>query len=262
LVNTDYSYPNNQNYKALTYLWLSKPLNNSLTLSLMGVCDAFEDVKDYSVLHPRFTYGGNLVVKNDFSRFGGTFTAYFQNGINPNKVSNDNYADLSACLLAFKLDFLLTNKLKAKTGCDYYSGSKAKTAPEKSNTFNRLYGSRHSFNGSMEYFVSIPQQGLIDYYAELNWTANKRLHAECVFHLFTFSEDFYFNGAITEKFIGSEMDALLNYLASKEISIQFGLSKFFNSSSTAKYFNLTEGTFQPSHWAYLMITVRPSLYKT
>jgi hypothetical protein len=86
LANADYLYANNKNYKALAYLWLFRPLNNSLTLSLMGVCDAFEGVKDFSDLYPRMTFGGNLVFKNDSSKLGGAFTAYAQKGINPHAV--------------------------------------------------------------------------------------------------------------------------------------------------------------------------------
>src|SRR5690606_23167516 len=106
----------------------------------------------------------------------------------------------------------------------------------KSNTFNRLYGSSHSFNGSMEYFVRLPQHGLIDFYGGLEWTVNKKLRAECIFHRFSFAEDFYYAGVLADNNIGSEMDVLLNYRATREVSVQFGLSKFFKTSSTAKYF--------------------------
>ncbi|GAO28547.1 alginate export family protein [Geofilum rubicundum] len=262
LVNADYSYPNNQNYKALAYLWLSKPLNNSLTLSLIGVCDAFEDANDFSLLQTRMTYGGNLVLKNDSSRIGGIFTAYFQGGKDPHKVYNDDYSELSAFLLAIKMNYLFSSHLKAKIGCDYFSGSSADIESGKSNTFNRLYGASHSFNGSMEYFVRLPQHGLIDFYGGLEWTANKKLRAECIFHRFSFAEYFYYAGVLADNNIGSEMDVLLNYRATREVSVQFGLSKFFKTSSTAKYFNLNDVKLRPNHWAYLMITVKPALFKS
>lgn len=260
LVNTDYNYANNQNYKALSFFWLGAPLNNSFNFSIIGVCDAFEGVKDFSLLYPRFTYGVNLLFKNDSSKFEGAFTAYFQKGKNPHKFFDDNYADLNAYLIAVKMDYIISNKLKTKIGCDYYSGSSVDIEPSKSNTFNRLYGAPHSFNGSMEYFVSLPQQGLVDYYAGFQWEVNKKLSAECVFHFFTFSEDFYFEGVKAGNTIGREIDVLLNFSATKEVSVQFGVSKFFNSGVTAKYFNLNNVSLKPNHWAYLMITVRPKLY--
>jgi len=260
LVNADYLYANNQNYKALTFLWMKAHLNNSLSFSAISVCDAFEGVKDFSVLYPRFTYGGNLGYKNDSSKFGGAFSAYFQSGKNPHQVHDNGYADLSAFLLAIKMDYSITHKAKVKLGCDYYSGSKADLEHTKSKTFNRLYGSPHSFNGSMEYFVALPKQGLIDFYSGISWTLNNKLCAECVFHIFSFSEDFYFNDVKANNIIGREVDVLLNYVATKEVAVQFGVSKFFNTGSTAKFFNMNDVSLRPNHWAYLMITVRPNLY--
>lgn len=260
LVNADYTYSNNQNYKALSYLWLGTDISSSLSFSVIGVCDAFEGVNDFSALYLRFTYGGNLVYNNDSSKIGGAFTAYFQNGKNPHQVYDGGYAELSAYLFAVKMHYTITHKAKVKLGCDYYSGSKAELEPAKSRTFNRLYGSPHSFNGSMEYFVSLPKQGLIDYYAGIDWTVKNKLRTECVFHFFSFSEDFYLEGAKANNNIGSEVDLLLNYTATKEVSVQLGVSKFFNTGSTAKYFKINDVSLKPNHWAYLMITVRPKLF--
>jgi hypothetical protein len=178
------------------------------------------------------------------------------------RCNNDVYANLSAYLLAAKMEYILTTKLKATIGCDYYSGSSADTGPGQSNTFNRLYGSSHSINGSMEYFVRLPQQGLIDYYGGLEWTANKKLLAKCDFHQFSFAENFYYAGVIADNNIGSEMNLLINFKATSDVSVQIGLSKFFSTSSTAKHFNLNEVKLRPSHWAYLMITVKPELFKS
>lgn len=167
LFNADYMYSNSQNYKALAFSWFEVPIKGSVVLSGIGVVDFFEEAEDYNRLSSRITYGGNLIYKNDISNLEGSLAVYFQAGKTPHKVSGSGYSDLKAFLLAANVCFSLSNKLIVKAGMDYYSGSKDGIDPGESNTFNRLYGSLHAFNGSMEYFVTLPQQGLIGYYTGL-----------------------------------------------------------------------------------------------
>jgi hypothetical protein len=64
------------------------------------------------------------------------------------------------------------------------------------------------------------------------------------------------------KNLGTEADCVLSYAASPEIAIQAGMSSYFNSNTTAKYFNMQNVVVHPQQWAFLMLTVRPQLYKT
>ncbi len=261
-MNVAYAYAPKKNYKSMGYIWLSKEIFHGATLSAIGVCEGFENKTDITTIYPRYTYGGNFVYANDSSAWGATLTAYMQQGKDPNKVAGKGYADLDAQFYAAKVSYQIVKQFGAAVGADYYSGSKSDIDAGKSNSFNRLYGATHSFNGNMEYFVSLPKQGLFDYYCSFTGQITSKLSADIGAHTFYFDKTFVYKKESTEKNIGSELDLVLNYKVAKEISIQGGYSRYFNSSSTMKYFKMDGVDARPQQWAYLMLTVKPQLYKT
>jgi hypothetical protein len=262
LFDMSYAYTPKQNYKTMGYLWLSKSVYKGTTLSLIGVCEGFQNKTDYKIVYPRMTFGGNLVYANDSSAWGAILTAYVQHGKDPGKTVGKGYADLKAFFLAAKASYKFISKLSGSIGVDYYSGSATDIDPSKSNTFNRLYGSTHSFNGSMEYFSSLPTQGLIDYYGGINSNITSKLSMEITTHFFYFDKNFVYNKEVTEKNLGTEADLTINYTVSKEIAFQLGYSRYFNSSSTSSFYKMPGIKAYQQQWAYLMVTIRPQLYKT
>ncbi|HEX2935223.1 MAG TPA: alginate export family protein [Bacteroidales bacterium] len=262
LLNVSYTYTPKQNYKAIGYLWLSKQIHQGTTLSLIGVCEGFEKKGNNKVVYPRFTYGGNLVYSSDSSAWGASVTAYFQDGKDPNKVYGKGYADLKAYFLAVKASYAINPKLSVYAGADYYSGSDATLEAGKSNSFNRLYGATHSYNGNMEYFATLPSQGLLDYYGGLTAKIMPKLAVDLSVHQFYFSKDFIYNKEKTDKNLGTELDMVLNYTVSKEIVIQGGYSQYFNSGSTTTNYKMQGVDTHAQQWAYVMLTIKPQLYKT
>jgi len=262
LLDIAYTYTPKQNYKTMGYTWLSKQIYTGTTLSLIGICEGFEYKTNYKIVYPRITFGGYLVYSNDSSVWGATLTAYVQQGKDPNKVFGTGYADLKSYFLAAKASYKIIEKLSANVGIDYYSGSDATIDAGKSNTFNRLYGAPHSYNGNMEYFVTLPTQGIIDYYGGLSAKITPKLSVDLTGHLFYFDKYFIYNKVKTDKNLGTEADIVLNYMVSKEIAIQCGYSQYFNSGSTAKYYKMLGIDTHPQQWAYLMLTIRPQFYKT
>lgn len=262
LLNVKYAYTPKQNYKALGYLWLSKSVFKGTTLSMIGAYEGFETKANYNSVVPRLTYGGNLVFANESSKWGATLTAYGQQGKNPNKIYGNGFADLNSYFWAVKLSYKYKENLMFNGGIDCYSGSETTIDAGSSNTFNRLYGAPHNFNGFMEYFVALPTQGLLDYYGGISTKINTKLGAELFGHLFYFDKDFYYKNEKTVKNLGNEVDLVLNYLVSNEISIQGGYCTYFNSDATKKYFNMDGVATHSPQWAYLMLTIRPQLYKT
>jgi len=262
LMNVNYAYSAKQNYKSMGYVWLSKELYTGLTLSLIDINEGFEKKTNIKIIYPRITFGGNLVYANDSTDWGASVTAYKQQGKNPTKAYGKTFADLNAYFLAAKISYKIIEKLSATAGVDYYSGSEADLDASKSHSFNRLYGATHSFNGNMEYFVSLPTQGLIDYYGGLSTKITPKFSVDVTGHIFNFDKDFIYKKEKAEKNLGSEADVVLNYSASKEIAIQAGYSMFFNSSSTTKYYAMQGIDTHPQQWAYVMLTIRPQLYKT
>lgn len=262
LLNVAYAYTPKQNYKIMNYAWLSKQIYTGTTLSLIGIYEGFEKKTNIKIVFPRITYGGNLVYANATSGFGATLTAYLQKGINPGKTFGSGYADLNASFLAAKASYKIIDAITANIGIDYYSGSTSDINAVKSTSFDRLYGSAHSNNGYMEYFSTLPTQGLVDYYGGLNTKINPKLSVELIGHLFYLDKYFIYNDVNKEKNMGSEADLVVSYTVSNEIAIQGGYSRHFNSGLTTQYFKMQGVNVHPEQWAYLMLTIKPQLYKT
>jgi hypothetical protein len=262
LLNVAYAYTPKQDYKTMGYLWLSKQIYRGLTLTAIGVTEGFEKKTNPKIVYPRITYGGNLIYAKDSSAFAGTLTGYLQQGKDPNKVFGKGYADLKAFFIAAKASYKVCNKLSVNAGTDFYSGSSASIATGKSNTFNRLYGSTHGFNGSMEYFVSLPTQGLIDYYGGFSSKITSKLSIDVAAHAFYLNKNLFYKKEKINKCLGHETDITVNYSVSKEIAFQAGYSVYLNSNATSKYFKMVGVKTYSEQWAFLMITVKPQLYKT
>lgn len=264
LLNDTYLYTPKQNYKELGYVWLSKDLYKGTSLSLIGVYEGFEKKTDYSIIYPRVTYGGNLVYANDSSAWGGTLTAYKQQGKDPNKSFKKGYADLDAYFIAAKALYKFNDSYSINIGFDLYSGSDTSNVSRtgKTSTFNRLYGATHSYNGSMEFYSTLPAQGLLDYYGGISAKIIPQFSVDVAGHLFAFDKDFYYKKVKTDKSLGSEIDIACNYNPSKEVGIQAGWSMYSTSHTANKYFKIVGVDVAPQHWAYIMLTIKPQFYKT
>jgi hypothetical protein len=260
-------------YQTMGILWLSKEVLPGLNLSLIGIGEGLprsmvtsgtlkiKTAKDSSstMTFGRFTYGGNLVFQNDASVFGGMLTGYYQTG------RDAKMGTLRAYLLAAKGMAKILDELSAQAGIDYYSGTSYSdtvgVGTKTSHTFNKLYGTNHSFNGSMEYWTTLPSGGLMDYYAGATYKISKELSLDITGHLFFLAENMYQGKKLlNNKDLGSEIDLTFNYQWSKEVAIQGGYSRYFPSTSTTLFSSITTSTYAPQ-WAYVMLTVKPVFFK-
>jgi hypothetical protein len=263
-------------YKSMGFLWLSKDFGKGMSLSAIGINEGLQTTDNYKKTFYRNTVGINLVSQNDLSRFNWKVSGYYQFGkSNANDtaklVKNTTFADLSAFMLAFRATYKVADPLVLQAGLDHFSGTSSSTANTKSTTFNRLYGTNHSFGGNMEFFVTLPKAGLSDYYAGVSYAANKKLSYDFTFHFFSLDKDMSYttkakNGTVTttkvNANIGSEADLVVNYKLSKESTIQGGYSIFLNSGSTKNYFKMGSTATHVPQWAYLMFTIKPQFYKS
>ena len=263
-------------YKSMGFLWLSKDFGKGLSLTAIGINEGLQTTDDYKKTNYRNTVGVNLVSQNDQSRFGLKLSGYYQFGkSNANDtaklVKNTTYADLSAYMLAFKATYKIAAPLLVQGGIDHFSGTGSSVANNKSTTFNRLYGTNHSFGGNMEFFVTLPKAGLTDYYAGGSYMANTKWSFDFNLHFFSLDKDMSYNtkaknGTVTktvvDPYIGTEPDFVINYKLSKESTIQAGYSIFLNSGSTKNYFKMGSTDTHIPQWAYLMFTIKPQFYKS
>lgn len=270
------NYPVAKMYKSMGFLWLSKDYGHGLSVTAIGINEGLQTSDNYQKTNYRNTIGANVVLQNDLSRFGFRVAGYYQfgksNAYDTAKiVKNTMYADLSAFLLTFKATYKIAEPIILQAGIDHFSGTGSATANNKSYTFNRLYGTNHSFGGNMEYFVSLPKAGLTDYYAGVSCKTNKKSSVDFNLHFFNLDKDMSYNtkaknGTITKTTvnsnIGSEADIVANYKLSKETTIQAGYSIYLNSGSTKDYFKISNVDTHFPQWAYLMLTIKPQFYKS
>ncbi|QQS50936.1 MAG: alginate export family protein [Bacteroidota bacterium] len=170
LVDIAYSYANINTYKYMAFGWVSvQPFKNT-SFSTMLLAEGFENPTNYETNYGRFTLGTYLNYESDLFPLSGSITAHFQQGNDMIKtVSSGGYAKLIAHFYASKASYEFAYKYTATLGIDFYSGSATTIDANKSNTYNRLYGALHNYNGYMEYYTKLPAQGLVNYYGSFNY---------------------------------------------------------------------------------------------
>jgi len=247
------------------YVWLSKDIVKGLNVSLIGVDEGVQDTigtkngANYlkTSMYHAYTYGGNLKYADPALPVSVLATAYFQGG------KNISGSKMNGSQLALNIDYKFSTILSANVGSNYISGDNKATDGIQSN-FKKLYGTDHSFNGSMEYWKVPLTQGLLDYYAGIAGKINKDLSLEGTFHLFN-SE---YSGVNKKKIafgknLGSELDLVVNYKLNTWTSVQAGWSTYFTTTNTLVSKDIiTSATVTPStrtpQWAYVMLTIKPA----
>jgi len=245
-------------YKQLAFLHVTKKIVNGLDLSLLGVSEGFMTSSKNLDLYFRYTTGGTLLLKKEKLPLSVFFTGYYQFG------KSAPIVELNAFLLALKVNFTFTEKVGGLAGIDYYSGSESTLPATKTNTFNKLpYGVNHAFNGYMEYWAVLPKGGLVNYFGGANLNLSKKLSSEITYYGFRLANDMKVGTNQVPKNIGSELDIALNYKFSPEVAIQLAWNTYFVTEGTKMLkFKSTDVKTKFPQYAYLMLTIRPQLYKT
>ncbi|WP_069658102.1 alginate export family protein [Arcticibacter eurypsychrophilus] len=245
-------------YKDISILWMKKTILNGLNLSLLGVQEGFQEGTTAALiknLYHRNTMGGTLELKNDSIPLSFLMTAYAQSG------KSNASTDLKAYLLAFKVNNKFSSSFGLSLGADYISGTSPETVSTQNNTFNKLYGVNHLFNGFMEYWATLPKAGLIDYLAAVSYPGKSKLSADLTFHHFLLAKQMIVDKLEVRRNIGSELDLVFNYKLTKEAAIQLGYCSYFTTDGTRALKKVTQDSHFPQY-AYLMFTIKPQLYKT
>ena len=240
-----------RSYKSMAYTWIEKSLDK-IALSAIWVNNGFQkgitpDLVN-KLIH-RNTIGANAAFTDKSSPLYVYATGYHQFG---RDASNNK---LSAYTLALKTSYNLTSTWTVSLGADYLSGSKSDLEKGKSNTFNKLYGSNHTFNGSMEYWTTPPAQGLRDLYGGIAFKPSAKFDIDLTYHHFALVRNL---AETNKKGLGSEIDITANYRVSPQFNIQGGWSAYFKTEQTCVLKNQIDINTRPAHWAYIMITFKPS----
>ena len=252
-----YNNASDATYKSITpYTVTYKTLNfvrgemglGLLSASALWINDSYESGTDGNITTTyRNTLGGNLWLTNKKNPFTFLATAYYQFG------HDRSNKELSAYLLAVSAQQALTKKYGLQIGGDLYSGSAYDIDAKKSNTFNKLYGSNHSFNGSIEYWRNLPARGLIDIYAGATGKLFPKFDINLTYHYFSTAKEIDADG---EKSIGSELDLTANYTINEQFALQGGWSSYFTTNGTDILKSKTGIDTRFPQWLYLQLVFK------
>jgi hypothetical protein len=253
-----YNNAGEANFKALTpYTTSYKTLNfiraernfGILSASALWVNDSYESGSENNLITAyRNTVGANLWLTDKKKPFTLLATGYYQFG------HDKTNKKLSAFLLAVKAEQKLNNKYSLQLGGDFYSGSSNDVAAGKSNTFNKLYGSNHSFNGSIEYWRNLPTQGLIDGFVGATAKFFPKFDVNLTYHYFATQHQIDDKGT---KGLGSEIDLTLNYTINEQFALQGGWSSYLTSTGTDILKKKATVATRFPQWAYIQLTFKP-----
>ncbi|MCH3995222.1 MAG: alginate export family protein [Prevotella sp.] len=248
------AYNVSKTYKNMNFIWTGTKIG-ILDFSALWLNDAFQkdntDLSKTDKLSFRNTLGGNLQLNNKNIPLFAYATFYYQFGHDTQDKS------LNAAVMALKLKYKFSTIAEILAGIDHFTGSDYDLATSKDHTFNKLYGVNHSFNGSMEYWATLPKQGLNDLYGGLNLTLSQKLALSGTFHTFSLDKRLE---QTSKKSLGSEIDLTADYQVSKQLALEGGWSCYFKShtSSIVKSQQGVDTKFPV--WAYVMLTFKPTFF--
>lgn len=252
LFNTDYLV---NDYKAFQYLWYHTEFKNAdLSVLILNNGLAYLDDNDEQQVDYNQTIGSRFSFKKN--KLNADASVYYQTG----KIAN---TDLNAYNIAANVYYSINDDFTTGLGAEYLSGTDMNTTDNTLKSFNPWFGTNHKFNGLMDYFYvgnHANSVGLLDINATFGYQKDK-LSAKLVPHIFSSAAAVIDNsGQELRNNLGTELDLVLGYKWTKDIHFQAGYSQLF---ATEPMEVLKGGNKDnTNNWAWLMITVKPSLFKT
>ncbi len=242
------------NYKALGFLWLKYNIKKHFTVQATIIADGYQKVGTTNTTYVRVTNGGIFNYRSKWVNADGR--GFYQWGHDVSGMEISAYyanADLTVKPLGWLTLF---------TGCEYMSGNDATDLTNKKlNAFNTLYGSSHRYNGNIDFFTKpsdTKNTGLIDIYFDLIFTVKKQYILRADLHYFRTQNNYTVSTKVQDPYLGSEADISAKIPIIKDVDVQVGYSAIVGSNTL----QLMEGGNKKnfSHWAFVMLTVKPTLF--
>lgn len=251
LFDTDYTI---DNYKAFQYAWYHTKWD-AVDLSFLILNNGLVyDADDEQKVAYNQTLGSHMNYKKN--KVEADASMYYQTG----KIANTS---LNAFNVAGNVFYTINEKFKTGLGVEYLSGADSNSTENKIKSFNPWFGTNHKFNGFMDYFYvgnHINSVGLLDVNATIAYQKNK-FSAKLIPHVFSSAATVVdASGKEMDNVLGTELDLVLGYTWTKDVHFQAGYSQMFGTETM----EVLKGgnTDNTNNWAWLMITVKPSLFKT
>ncbi len=240
------------NYKFMSFLWYNITLGNNGNMSLLAIADGFENISESDGLEMRGTW--SALARYNFGAFDLMVNPAFQHG---NTVEG---TDIMAWYFRSELGKSLAEGMNTALGIEMISGN-SPTDASTFRVFNPSYGAGHANNGYMDYFTDYPSHshgaGLINPFLKNRIRLTEKTNLDAHLHLFYLQNDYRINDGEINKYLGTEIDLVLNYKFNEFTNIIGGASYMFASESMQAVKGGSKD--EPAYFTYIMLRVRPQL---
>lgn len=250
---TDYS-AQIKNYKFLNLIWLEKKFED-LTLANLTITDGYQKEGTTNTDYYRLTTGAIIKYKktsNDIQLRG-----FYQTGKNNTGQDVNAYYASADYMHKFESIFDLSVGFELMSGNDFTD-----TLNLKDNAFDILYGSKHAYNGIMDYFSTpntTKNAGLFDGYVKVDVTKIENWKLSVNYHYFALANKYVYENEEQDKFLANEIDFMARWKMNDIINLQMGYGMLFGGK-TLEYIKGAEGEGL-QHYFFTMITVKPTFFK-
>ena len=248
-------------YKTLQYAWLHKDWTNG-GLSFLILNNGASATKTVDGL----TYVDSTVNFSQTAGFYGTkkigdialeFDAYYQTGKNPAGKK------LGAYMVGLNATFMKSKPHNINVGFDYLSGDKSAT--EKDEGFNPMYGTHHKFYGWMDYFYvgnAHKNKGLIDAFVKAKFKTGEKSSLLLHGHEFFAESPIVTNDNVEmSATLGTELDLVYVATLAPGVVLNVGYSQMFQTKSL-EFIKDVSNSKGSASWAWAMISFKPTLFTT
>jgi len=252
LFGNDYTVAGN--YKAIQYAWFNKKWD-AVSLSLLFLNNGLQYIDSADSSNNEIRYSQTLGSHLKFNVTKGLNAAvnlYYQGGEDVAERS------VSAFLAGIDFGYKASENWNLGLGFEVQSSNDYDGNASENKAFSPFYGTNHKFNGFMDYFYvgnHFNSTGLIDIFAKVGTKLGQKSN------LTLFAHSFSSYGEIAEdvsKGLGTELDLVYNHKLSKDIAIGDGYSQMFAKEGMEVLKNNFDGN--TNNWAWLMLTIKPTLF--
>lgn len=248
--NVYFNYYPSGKMKTLNFLRVQREFNPNLSGSVIALGSGFTKNNDSETIYMKGSYGTRFqYIKNDVTSWA---TIYYQNG------KSKNGRDANAWNFNVKGDYKIGD-FTIGAGASFISGEKADD--EKDNQFDLLYGVRHAVYGYMDYFNNLPKAtangGLNNIFLTTKYAISPKTTLSLDYHYFALNQQV----EDLDMYLGSEFDLGFAIRFNPEVNLTGGYSVMLPGSTMEIIQGYGEGNSSFSSWAYVMLTVKPTLFK-
>lgn len=248
------------NYKYMNFLWYNTDITSDANFSLLAIADGYEEQKNarHNPMHVRGTLSGFL--RYDLGDVSIMLNPAYQLG------KTRTGQEIAAWYFRADAETQPSEGLRTTIGIEILSGNDPED-DAKFRAFDPTHGAGHANSGLMDYFTNYPVHtrgaGLANPFIKNNIRISPNTSASADLHLFFIQNDFRTDNTETNsfeqinKYLGTELDLLINYRFNDFTRIIGGFSMMFGSESMEIIKGGSKN--EPAYYAYILLRIRPKL---